>query len=263
MNTEFSFVNPTHTPLEHLPPPTADNFGYFLADARLAHSAPSADVKYEPTHFAPQAIPAAPPLRPSTADGARTTPAKRRRDGPSVSRPPSDVVLSQSPASRAATPSGSHDNEDGSDDEGEGVDDRRRRNTAASARFRRKKKEREQHLEFIAKEMTSRAEALQRRVLTLEAEVAYLKDLLTMKRQRESEGSDLSSPQVAPIVAQVIAQQQQLLASLSVQQQQQQQQSATATPVRSANAYRPVEATTRPPQPIQPMPSSSIPSNIL
>ncbi|KAJ2546151.1 hypothetical protein EV175_005705 [Coemansia sp. RSA 1933] len=61
------------------------------------------------------------------------------------------------------------------------VADKRRRNTAASARFRVKKKMREQALEQSAREMTAKAEALEKRVQELEMETRWLKSLITEK----------------------------------------------------------------------------------
>ena len=60
-------------------------------------------------------------------------------------------------------------------------EDKRRRNTAASARFRVKKKQREQALEKAAKDMTDRVTYLENRVSTLEMENKLLKDLITEK----------------------------------------------------------------------------------
>ncbi|MCJ1340074.1 hypothetical protein MMC09_005368 [Bachmanniomyces sp. S44760] len=60
-------------------------------------------------------------------------------------------------------------------------EDKRRRNTAASARFRVKKKQREQALERQAKEVTERAEALESRIGQLETENKWLRSLLVEK----------------------------------------------------------------------------------
>ncbi|KAI8644730.1 hypothetical protein BD408DRAFT_362601 [Parasitella parasitica] len=60
-------------------------------------------------------------------------------------------------------------------------EDKRKRNTAASARFRMKKKLREQALEQTAKEMTLKAEALEKRVLELEKEAKWLRALVVEK----------------------------------------------------------------------------------
>jgi hypothetical protein len=61
----------------------------------------------------------------------------------------------------------------------EAEEDKRRRNTAASARFRVKKKQREQALEKAAREMTDRLTAHETRIKELEQENKWLKGLLT------------------------------------------------------------------------------------
>ncbi|WPG98717.1 regulatory protein cys-3/bZIP transcription factor (MetR) [Acrodontium crateriforme] len=60
-------------------------------------------------------------------------------------------------------------------------EDKRRRNTAASARFRVKKKQREQALEKSAKEMSDKVAALESKVQQLEMENKWLKGLITEK----------------------------------------------------------------------------------
>lgn len=65
-------------------------------------------------------------------------------------------------------------------------EDRRRRNTAASARFRMKKKQREQTLEKSVHETTERNAALEARVAQLEMENRWLKNLLTEKHEATS-----------------------------------------------------------------------------
>jgi len=62
-------------------------------------------------------------------------------------------------------------------------EDKRRRNTAASARFRVKKKQREQALEKTAKDMTDKANRLEKRVNELEMENRWLKGLITDKNE--------------------------------------------------------------------------------
>ena len=64
-------------------------------------------------------------------------------------------------------------------------EDKRRRNTAASARFRVKKKEREQALEKSAKEMTDKVKALEERIDGLENQNQFLKGLLLDKFGKE------------------------------------------------------------------------------
>ena len=60
-------------------------------------------------------------------------------------------------------------------------EDKRRRNTAASARFRVKKKQREQALEQTARETSQKAERLERRVAELERENKWLRGLVVEK----------------------------------------------------------------------------------
>lgn len=57
-------------------------------------------------------------------------------------------------------------------------EDKRRRNTAASARFRVKKKQREQALERTAKELGDKAKELEKRVAQLETENEWLRGLV-------------------------------------------------------------------------------------
>lgn len=60
-------------------------------------------------------------------------------------------------------------------------EDKRRRNTAASARFRIKKKLREQAMEQSVREMTLKSDKLQDRVDNLESEIKFLRSLLLEK----------------------------------------------------------------------------------
>ncbi|KAI5360061.1 Putative basic-leucine zipper domain-containing protein [Septoria linicola] len=60
-------------------------------------------------------------------------------------------------------------------------EDKRRRNTAASARFRIKKKQREQALEKQTKEMGDKLSSLEAKVQQLEMENKWLKGLITEK----------------------------------------------------------------------------------
>ncbi|KAL2261871.1 hypothetical protein VTK26DRAFT_3134 [Humicola hyalothermophila] len=60
-------------------------------------------------------------------------------------------------------------------------EDKRKRNTAASARFRIKKKQREQALERSAKEMAEKVTLLEGRISALETENKWLKSLVTEK----------------------------------------------------------------------------------
>ncbi|KUJ06582.1 uncharacterized protein LY89DRAFT_406120 [Mollisia scopiformis] len=66
-------------------------------------------------------------------------------------------------------------------------EDKRRRNTAASARFRVKKKQREQALERSAKEMSDKVSALEGRINQLETENKWLKNLITEKNDSKDD----------------------------------------------------------------------------
>lgn len=70
-------------------------------------------------------------------------------------------------------------------------EDKRRRNTAASARFRVKKKQREQTLERTAKEMTDKVAQLEARIGQLETENKWLKNLITEKNENKDDIADL------------------------------------------------------------------------
>ncbi|CAK7263898.1 hypothetical protein SEPCBS57363_000802 [Sporothrix epigloea] len=66
-------------------------------------------------------------------------------------------------------------------------EDKRRRNTAASARFRIKKKQREQALEKSAKEMNDKMHALDTRIQQLETENKWLKSIVLEKNAGNEE----------------------------------------------------------------------------
>ncbi|KAH9203534.1 hypothetical protein DL95DRAFT_502785 [Leptodontidium sp. 2 PMI_412] len=66
-------------------------------------------------------------------------------------------------------------------------EDKRRRNTAASARFRVKKKQREQALERSAKEMSGKVAALEGKINQLETENEWLKNMITKKNESKED----------------------------------------------------------------------------
>lgn len=70
-------------------------------------------------------------------------------------------------------------------------EDKRRRNTAASARFRIKKKQREQALEKSAKEMNEKVAALESRIQQLETENKWLKNLIMEKNEKADQDQDV------------------------------------------------------------------------
>lgn len=71
-------------------------------------------------------------------------------------------------------------------------EDKRRRNTAASARFRVKKKQREQALEKSAKEMSDKVSQLESKITQLETENQWLKKLILEKSDSSSSKKDVS-----------------------------------------------------------------------
>ncbi|RAL05745.1 putative bZIP transcription factor (MetR) [Aspergillus ibericus CBS 121593] len=88
-------------------------------------------------------------------------------------------------------------------------EDKRRRNTAASARFRVKKKMREQALEKTVKETTDKNTALEARVTALELENQWLKNLITEKNGQTSEEAKKSENDIAAMFKKFLASQQQ------------------------------------------------------
>lgn len=89
-------------------------------------------------------------------------------------------------------------------------EDKRRRNTAASARFRVKKKLREQSLEKTVKDTTDKNTALEARVTALELENQWLKNLITEKNGRNPDEGKTSQNDIASMFKKFLAAQQQL-----------------------------------------------------
>jgi hypothetical protein len=92
---------------------------------------------------------------------------------------------SSSTKRKASTPAESENFEDVSRLAAE--EDKRRRNTAASARFRVKKKQREQALERSAKDMSDKVSALEGRINQLETENKWLKNLITERNESKED----------------------------------------------------------------------------
>jgi len=69
-------------------------------------------------------------------------------------------------------------------------EDKRRRNTAASARFRVKKKQREQNLERTVKDANERNAALEAKLNQLEMENKWLKNLITEKNGNQIQSKE-------------------------------------------------------------------------
>ena len=86
-------------------------------------------------------------------------------------------------------------------------EDKRRRNTAASARFRVKKKLREQALEKTVKDTTARNTALEARVSQLELENQWLKNVITEKNDGTSGEGKKSENDIAEMFKKFLASQ--------------------------------------------------------
>ncbi|ORY00269.1 hypothetical protein K493DRAFT_335409 [Basidiobolus meristosporus CBS 931.73] len=122
---------------------------------------------------------------PIIADISPTTPAV----APVTSTPTSTATtpkigtISRKSSIKAPNKISSSENveEESAYDKAAAEEDKRRRNTAASARFRIKKKLREQTLEKTAKEMTAKAEIMEGKVKELEMEIKWLRGLLLEK----------------------------------------------------------------------------------
>ncbi|KAL1877552.1 hypothetical protein VTK73DRAFT_8610 [Phialemonium thermophilum] len=138
--------------------PTIPTFSETLGN-HLQPIQPNPQAVYPPPPLAQHQAAAGyhPPQAPRIAD-------KRKSDASLTS--PSSRSLSFEEASRLAA-----------------EEDKRRRNTAASARFRIKKKQREQALEKSAKEMSEKVTALEGRIQQLETENKWLKNLIMEKNE--------------------------------------------------------------------------------
>lgn len=101
-------------------------------------------------------------------------------------RKQSSVDIVSMPSTPAKSPEDSYEGGDGSIRAAE--DDKRRRNTAASARFRIKKKMREQEMEKQAKDLQDKVSSLEAKILSLEMENKWLKNLVVEKN--DARGAD-------------------------------------------------------------------------
>ncbi|KAJ2655895.1 hypothetical protein IWW48_005294 [Coemansia sp. RSA 1200] len=120
----------------------------------------------------------------SGGQSAKVSPKPKPAVSTTVAAPATSSAGKIAGAQRDGSVESTESKQEESDDEGRqssAMADKRRRNTAASARFRIKKKMKEQALEHTAREMTAKAEALEKRVQELEMETRWLKSLITEK----------------------------------------------------------------------------------
>ncbi|TRM65992.1 hypothetical protein BD626DRAFT_486451 [Schizophyllum amplum] len=108
------------------------------------------------------------------------------------SSPPSPFASTVSPPSGLATATSAGSGGSSSAGSPEGLDDvgaeeKRRRNTAASARFRIKKKQKALNLERSVADLTGRADELEKEAADLRRENGWLREIVTMKSSRVHE----------------------------------------------------------------------------
>ncbi|OQU98186.1 Basic domain-containing protein [Cladophialophora immunda] len=188
------FTNTDFTHFDIPPLPEDGSFNFDLGDSKTNPN----NVKYEellsgssPTHnYQPSNIDTSAgdsshyygtyntPIQPAPIPGfnnldSHTSPGTSTATGPQAARRKGDAVdaniLNPEEKSRLAA-----------------EEDKRRRNTAASARFRVKKKQREQALERTVKEVQEKNAKLEAKVNQLEMENKWLKDLITEKNGMSS-----------------------------------------------------------------------------
>jgi hypothetical protein len=124
------------------------------------------------------------PLQPSAP--ANYQPVPQQQQAPQFAQPAApQPSIEKRGSESAASGRGSLNFEEASRHAAE--EDKRRRNTAASARFRIKKKQREQALEKSAKEMSEKVSVLESKVSQLETENKWLKNLLVDKNEGNDE----------------------------------------------------------------------------
>ncbi|KAL0572159.1 hypothetical protein V5O48_009806 [Marasmius crinis-equi] len=137
-----------------------------------------------------------PPPDFSASTDSNSTQESNNSNGASVSLPPA-----KRPRSRKTSVSTEADSPAQSPLEGAvatlvAAEDKRRRNTAASARFRQKKKERESALETKAKELEARVNELERECEALRRENGWLKGLVV----GVTGAAQQQAPQSSPVV---------------------------------------------------------------
>ncbi|KAI9208532.1 uncharacterized protein BJ171DRAFT_209271 [Polychytrium aggregatum] len=142
-------------------------------------SAPTPASTGSPAPLASSA-PVTPPLRISTKKPA-VTPLETKRGDSSQSESPSPT---EENAALDSPIKDSSDKASSAFDKNSEPLNKRQRNTAASARFRAKKKQREQQLMQTAKDMTARSELLERRLREYEMEIKWLRQLVTERHGR-------------------------------------------------------------------------------
>ncbi|KAK9239559.1 hypothetical protein V1525DRAFT_397782 [Lipomyces kononenkoae] len=194
-----AMLSPSGVPSRHTPAPNGHakvDFD-FLSTDYMNYAVPVL-----PHHASPHHQPANPsnPGAPSLY-----TPLLNGASGP-VGGSPAPVVYGGNPAAVAPSPAGlkransSADLHQFSPEESSRVaaeEDKRRRNTAASARFRIKKKQREQQMERTAKDLQEKVQQLEAKIMQLEMENKWLKNIVVEKNEAKAVSEILSGRQGA------------------------------------------------------------------
>ncbi|PGH08275.1 hypothetical protein AJ79_06062 [Helicocarpus griseus UAMH5409] len=158
---------PIQTPAYSLPQPQAPNHNgaSITSSGDLGHSIPP-----QPMSARSSSIPAS---SSTAAPATATSQGQKRKQSDAAMTPVNTATFDD--AARLAQ-----------------EEDKRRRNTAASARFRIKKKEREKNMERTVKDVTAKNATLEARISQLEMENRWLKNLIT-----EKNGSTIADGDIA------------------------------------------------------------------
>ncbi|KII86742.1 hypothetical protein PLICRDRAFT_43402 [Plicaturopsis crispa FD-325 SS-3] len=178
---------PPGQPLYHLPPPHPH------PNPSISPTPPT----WPPTPYeyyisqnqtqSPEFIPQyAPPIPYPMSDSQHPRPQRARyppitTGGPSMARGTSFSPESSSPGPSAVTSASASPADIPEIEPSETAEEKRRRNTAASARFRTKKKHRTLALEQSITDLTGRAEELEREVAELRRENDWLKEIVVLR----------------------------------------------------------------------------------
>ncbi|GAA5873284.1 hypothetical protein JCM1840_000018 [Sporobolomyces johnsonii] len=207
------------------PTAAADSFGGSLVDPALSLSSFASAAPILPSFFASpsavastSALPSLPPVTaPAIASASPAAPSPASSSTPSTTKKaaaPKKKRASTAAAAAKPLPLPEGIVTDGMTDEQLNQlaieEDKRKRNTAASARFRVKKKQREAALEQSAKDLRERVAVLEKEVETLRTENGWLRGLIvdktidagkdgadnTRKRQREDDEHEAFSSSI-------------------------------------------------------------------
>lgn len=154
-------------------------------------SSPTLSLKQEPYHASLPSI--TPALFASSHTQLAKEPAPRPLLPKATDNPTTNITDLIKPDAGPITPTSRKRAHSKDGDDVSAEEEKRRRNTAASARFRAKKKMRERALEQTVRDMTTKSETLEERMESLEREIKWLRGLLIEKHQLETVESSSSA----------------------------------------------------------------------